>query len=56
MGDAPFLSPEPHRKERPCQPWMTSVTAEAIALLRGVPWPAFHEQLNDNTFRFFGIR
>ena len=54
--DAPFLSPEPHRKERPCQPWMTSVTAKAIASLRGVPWPAFHDQLNDNTFRFFGIR
>ncbi|MEI7657350.1 MAG: TatD family hydrolase [Phycisphaerae bacterium] len=54
--DAPFLSPEPHRKERPCQPWMTSVTAKAIASLRGVPWPAFHDQLNENTFRFFGIR
>ena len=41
--DAPFLSPEPHRKVRPCQPWMASVTAKAIAALRGelgkVPTP-----------------
>jgi hypothetical protein len=35
---------------------MTAVTAKAIASLRGVPWPAFHDQLNDNTFRFFGVR
>jgi TatD DNase family protein len=53
--DAPFLSPEPHRGTRPCQPWMSSVTARFIAELRGVPWPEFHQQINDNTRRFFGV-
>jgi TatD DNase family protein len=53
--DAPFLSPEPHRKVRPCQPWMASVTAKAIAALRGEQWEAFHSQINANTQRFFGI-
>lgn len=53
--DAPFLSPEPHRGVRPCQPWMTSVTARRLAEVRGVAWERFHEQVNDNTRRFFGI-
>lgn len=53
--DAPFLSPEPHRGERPCEPWMSSVTARAVAAARGDEWPAFHERINANTKRFFGI-
>ena len=53
--DAPYLSPEPHRKQRPCEPWMASVTARAVAALRGMPWEAFHEQINRNTERFFGV-
>lgn len=53
--DAPFLSPMPHRGERPCRPWMTALTARALAELRGEDWSAFHHALNDNTARFFGI-
>ncbi len=53
--DAPYLSPEPHRGERPCHPWMSSVTAKAIANLRGETWEDFHAQINRNTERFFGI-
>jgi len=53
--DAPFLAPEPHRRVRPCQPWMSSVTARHLAELRGETWPEFHRQLNDNSRRFFGI-
>ena len=53
--DAPFLSPEPHRKVRPCQPWMASVTARAVAALRGESWEAFHAQINANVQRFFGV-
>jgi len=53
--DAPFLSPEPHRGTRPCQPWMSSVTARFIADLRSTPWPEFHAQINANTQRFFGL-
>jgi TatD DNase family protein len=53
--DAPFLSPDPHRGVRPCQPWMTAVTARRLAELREEPWECFHEAINDNTLRFFGI-
>lgn len=53
--DAPFLSPHPHRSVRPCEPWMTSLTARALAELRGEPWDAFHEAINQNTRRFFGV-
>lgn len=53
--DAPFLSPDPHRGVRPCEPWMVSVTALSVASTRGEAFEAFHEQLNQNTTRFFGI-
>lgn len=53
--DAPFLSPEPKRGVRPCEPWMTSLTARCLAELRGEPWEKFHNAVNDNTRRFFGI-
>ena len=53
--DAPFLSPEPHRGERPCRPWMTSLTARRLAELRGEAWEDFHAAINENTRRFFGI-
>ena len=53
--DAPFLSPEPHRGTRPCQPWMSSVTAKSIADLRGEAWETFHARVNENSRRFFGV-
>ncbi len=53
--DAPFLSPEPKRGVRPCEPWMASLTARFLAELRGVAWPEFERQLEENTRRFFGI-
>ena len=54
--DAPYLSPEPHRTERPCRPWMSSVTARHLAEVRGEAWEEFHAGINRNTERFFGIR
>lgn len=53
--DAPFLSPDPHRGVRPCEPWMTRVTLEAIAKVRGENFDALHERINETTRRFFGI-
>ena len=53
--DAPFLSPEPVRGQRPCRPAMVRHTAEAVAAARGEPFERFHEQINANTRRFFGI-
>lgn len=53
--DAPFLSPDPHRGVRPCEPWMASVTARRLAEVRGEPWEDFHAAIDRNTERFFGI-
>lgn len=53
--DAPFLSPEPHRGLRPNEPRMVRVIAEFLAELRGTSFDDFHQQLNDNTSRFFNI-
>lgn len=53
--DAPFLSPAPHRGRRPCVPAWVRHTAESLAALRGEAFGAFHEAINANTTRFFGI-
>ncbi len=53
--DAPYLSPDPHRGVRPCQPWMTMVTARRLAELRGEEFEAFHLQVNENARRFYGV-
>jgi len=53
--DAPFLSPEPKRGERPCVPAFSRITADFIADLRGTPNDQFLRQINQNTENFFGI-
>lgn len=53
--DAPFLSPEPKRGERPCVPAFSRLTADFLADLRGTPNADFLRQINENTERFFGI-
>lgn len=53
--DAPFLSPDPKRGVRPCEPWMTSITAKRLAEERGEDWDAFHAGVNENSARFFGV-
>jgi len=53
--DSPFLTPEPHRKVYPNEPQYTADTARFVADLRGEPWAAFHDAINTNTSRFFGI-
>lgn len=53
--DAPFLSPEPERGTRPCEPWMTSLTAKRIAEERGEDLEAFHAAVNENAAGFFGV-
>jgi len=54
--DAPFLSPDPMRGKRPCMPGYARYTAEYLAKIRGVSFPEFHQQIDDNTERFYGIR
>ncbi|MFN0133408.1 MAG: TatD family hydrolase [Phycisphaerales bacterium] len=53
--DAPFLSPDPHRGVRPCEPWMASVTARKLAAIKGVAWEEFCRTIDENTRRFFGV-
>lgn len=53
--DAPFLTPEPHRKIRPNEPKYSIDTARFVAELRQEPWDAFHRTINANTEKFFGI-
>ncbi|MEO0716488.1 MAG: TatD family hydrolase [Planctomycetota bacterium] len=53
--DAPYLSPEPMRGTRPCEPAFVAHTARFLAELRGEAWDEFHAAINANTARFFGI-
>jgi len=53
--DAPFLSPDPKRGVRPCEPWMANLTARRLAEERGEDWETFHAAVNANTERFFGV-
>lgn len=53
--DAPFLSPEPHRKVRPNEPQYVAATARFLADLRGLEWEDFHAAINANTKRFYGV-
>jgi TatD DNase family protein len=53
--DAPFLTPEPYRKVRPNEPQFAIHTARFVAQLRHTSWDRFHETINENTSRFFGI-
>lgn len=53
--DAPFLSPEPVRGIRPCEPAFAAHTARFIANARGEAWETFHDAIDTNTERFFAI-
>jgi len=53
--DAPFLSPEPVRSVRPCEPAFVVHTARAIASLRGMPAAALESILDRNARAFFGL-
>ncbi|TVQ29968.1 MAG: TatD family deoxyribonuclease [Phycisphaeraceae bacterium] len=54
--DAPFLTPEPHRRIRPNEPKFVMATARFLAKLRGEDWGAFRGAMETNTERFFGVR
>jgi TatD DNase family protein len=53
--DAPYLSPQPVRGQRPCRPWMVSLTAKLIAEARGESYEDFERATDANAQRFFGI-
>ena len=53
--DAPFLSPEPVRAVRPCEPAFVVHTARAIAALRGLGAAELEAILDHNARSFFGL-
>ncbi len=53
--DSPFMTPEPYRKIKTCEPKFSAVTARHIAETRGETWDTFHNAINANVERFFGI-
>lgn len=53
--DAPYLSPHPHRGQRPNEPALLVHTAACLAQLRGVDAPLFAAQTTANARRLFGI-
>jgi TatD DNase family protein len=53
--DAPFLSPEPIRKRRPCEPAFVAHTARFLAELRGEPYETFAATTSANAEQFFNL-
>lgn len=54
--DAPYLSPEPVRKVRPCEPAFVEHTARYLAGLRGVSLEELAAQTTCNAERFFRLK
>ena len=53
--DAPYLSPEPVRKQRPNEPAHVAHVARFLATLRNVPFAEFVDSTARNTRAFFGL-
>lgn len=53
--DAPYLSPEPVRKQRPNEPAFVRHTAEFLARLRDEPLAGLAERTGQNARRFFRL-
>jgi TatD DNase family protein len=53
--DAPYLSPEPMRKQKVNEPALLIHTARFIAGLRGIELPKFAEAVTTTTKQFFAI-
>ena len=53
--DAPFMSPEPIRKVRPCEPAFVTHTARRLAELRDTSYEALASETTANAIRFFNL-
>ncbi len=53
--DSPYLTPHPHRGQRPNQPSMVQHTAACLAEVRGVTVEQLAEQTTRNARRFFNL-
>lgn len=53
--DCPFISPEPVRNQRPCQPALMVHTAKKIAEVKGMDFEDFAEKVTQTSKKFFGL-
>lgn len=53
--DSPYLSPHPHRGQRPNEPALVVHTAACLADVRGVSLAQFTQQTTDNARRLFRV-
>lgn len=53
--DAPYLTPEPHRKIKPNEPRFVTDTARFLADLRNMPFEQFSQLVDANAQRFFAF-
>lgn len=53
--DAPFLTPEPHRRVKPNEPKYVMDTARFLAELRGCRFDEFEQQTDSNARRIFRL-
>jgi TatD DNase family protein len=53
--DSPYLTPHPHRGQRPNEPAMVVHTAQCLADARGVPFAEFAAQTTSNARALFGF-
>jgi TatD DNase family protein len=54
--DSPYMSPEPMRKVRVCEPALMVHTARLIAEIKDIDYMAFCEEVSESTRVFFGIK
>ena len=53
--DCPFISPEPIRNQRPCEPAFVIHTAKTLAHLHNTTLEAFAQKVTKTSRQFFGI-
>ena len=53
--DAPYLSPHPHRKQRPNEPALVQYTAECLAEVFSISPEELAEQTTQNARKLFGL-
>jgi TatD DNase family protein len=53
--DSPYLSPHPHRGQRPNEPTLIAHTAACLAQVRGVDLPTFVRQTSENSRQLFRL-
>jgi TatD DNase family protein len=54
--DSPYMSPEPMRKQKVCEPALLVHTARRVAEIKDMDYMVFCEEVSESTRQFFGIK